>query len=42
MPKVIQKAPKVPKTTKGKVLPIIHYSELVSMPQDEDISLSDE
>ena len=38
-PKVSQKAPKVPKTTKGKVLPMIHYHELESgsLP-DEDVS----
>lgn len=29
-PKVSQKAPKVPKTTKGNVLPMIHCDELES------------
>jgi hypothetical protein len=31
MPKVSQKAPKDPKTTKGKVLPMIHCDVLVSV-----------
>ena len=41
MPNVNQKAPNEPKTTKGKVLPIIHYEELVSVSEDREVSLSE-
>jgi hypothetical protein len=40
IPKVNQKAPKEPKTTKGKVLPIIHCVKLVLMSEDEETGLS--
>jgi hypothetical protein len=41
MPNVNQKAPKEPKTTKGKVLPMTHCERLVLMPEDEEVGLAD-
>jgi len=41
MPNVNQKAPKEPKTTKGKVLPITHCERLVLVPEEEEARLAD-